>query len=99
KEEPRMRRGNPWVRPGGGVVIGPANGFNTRSITISNGNFTIKARQGDVTFEITGQINGTDATKFVITDGEKKIEVEDLKKVPEDYRPAAERLLGSIRRP
>src|SRR5262249_12343721 len=97
KDEPRMKRGNPWARPAGvgGIVIGPANGFKAQSITISNGNFTIKARQGDVTFEITGQLDGNEAPKIVITDGDKKIETDELKKVPEDYRPAAERLLGS----
>jgi hypothetical protein len=89
-------------RPGGGagIVIGPVNGFNARSITISGGNYTIKARQGDVSYEITGQLGAAEDPKIVIRDGDKKaIEVEDLKKVPEDYRPAVERLLKSISRP
>lgn len=106
--EPRAEPAKP-VRPfpprpgavgGGGIVIGPVNGFNARSITISGGNYTIKARQGEVSYEITGQLNGTEDPKIVIRDGEKKaIEVDDLKKVPEDYRPAVERLLKSITRP
>ena len=87
-------------RPGGGVVIsGVGAGFNSTSVTISGGNFTIKARQGEVTYEITGQTNGTEAPKILIRDGEKKIETDDLKKVPEDYRASAEKLLKSVTRP
>jgi hypothetical protein len=90
--------------PGGGFGRRPVGvevntaGFNSTSVTISNGDFTIKARQGEVTYEITGQMNGP-APKIVIRDGDKKIETDDLKKVPDDYRPAAEKLLKSLNRP
>jgi hypothetical protein len=86
-------------RPGGVVISGVGAGFNSTSVTISGGNFTIKARQGDVTYEITGQTNGTEAPKILIRDGDKKIETDDLKKVPEDYRASAEKLLKSVTRP
>ena len=39
------------------------------------------------------------ATILLIRDGEKKIETDDLKKVPEDYRAATEKLLKSVTRP
>jgi hypothetical protein len=86
-------------RPGGVVISGVGAGFNSTSVTISGGNFTIKATQGDVTYEITGQTNGTEAPKILIRDGEKKIETDDLKKVPEAYRASAEKLLKSVTRP
>ena len=106
KFEPEPQFPVPPRRPGGGfggggrVVIGPAGGgISSTSITISNGNFTIKARQNDVSYTITGTTAGTEAPKIVIQDGEKKIETEDLKKVPEDYRPTVEKLLKSVTRP
>jgi hypothetical protein len=96
----------------GGVVVGGGNGritinggmnggngaLNTTLITISNNQFTIKARQGDVTFIVTGSINGTEAPKITIQDGDKKTETDDLKKVPEAHRPTVERLLGMVQR-
>ncbi|MCI0703987.1 MAG: hypothetical protein L0241_23255 [Planctomycetia bacterium] len=93
-------RGNPGIvigGNGGGIVIGNS-GMGAMSITISGGNFTIKAKQGDVTYSVTGSIADPDVLKIVIQDGEKKIEAEELKKVPEKYRPAVERLLKSITR-
>jgi hypothetical protein len=95
---PPVRRPD-FGRRGGIVISGVGAGFNSTSVTISGGNFTIKARQGDVTYEITGQTNGTEAPKILIRDGDKKIETDDLKKVPEDYRASAEKLLKSVTRP
>lgn len=84
----------------GGIVIGTPAGMSSTQITISGGNFTVKAKQNDVTYEITGATAGDDPPKIVIRDGEKKpIEADDVKKVPEEYRPTVEKLLGSIRRP
>jgi hypothetical protein len=99
------RRGDVIVR-GGGVVIGggrggiAVGGGEFRSITIANGNFTVKASQGGVEYELTGSLAGddADAVKVVITVGEKKIEAESLKKVPEEHREAVEKLVKSIRR-
>lgn len=85
----------------GGVVIGPPGaGMGSTQITISGGNFVVKAKQNDVTYEITGAVAGDAPPKIVIRDGEKKpIEADDVKKVPEEYRPTVEKLLGSVRRP
>jgi len=82
--------GNPWGRGG-------AN-FNSTSITITNGNFTVRAKQGAVSYLVVGSLNGNEAPKITIQDGEKKIETDELKKVPEEYRPAAERLLMMVTR-
>lgn len=92
------RRGDVVIRGGGGAVV--IGGGNFRSITIANGNFTIKAGQGEVEYEVTGALAGdeTDPVKVVIKVGDKKIEAESLKKVPEEHREAVEKLLKSIRR-
>ncbi|MBA4064151.1 MAG: hypothetical protein C0501_10645 [Isosphaera sp.] len=103
---PRFGRGGVIVR-GGGVVIGGGRrvvigggdaGF--RSVTISNDAFTIKASQGGIEYVISGRLadDDADAVKVVITDGEKKVEAESLKKVPEQYREGVDKLLKSIRR-
>lgn len=90
---------------GGGVVIGGGGrmvigggGFNSTSVTISNGNFTVRAKLGDVTYTVTGTADATVAPKITIKDGEKTVETDDLKKVPEEYRPAVERLLKMVNR-
>ena len=82
---------------GGGIVINGNGGFNATSITISNGAFTIKARNGEVLYTVSGSTTGTD-TKITIKDGDKTTEYTDVKKVPEEHRPAVERLLGMIER-
>jgi hypothetical protein len=96
------RRGGPAFGGNGGMGFGRgglgAGGFNTTSMTIVNGNFTIRARQGDVSYLITGSTTGAEATKYTIQDGEKKIETDDLKKVPDEYRPAVEQLLKVVAR-
>jgi hypothetical protein len=90
----------PQRRPPGGFggrgVIGPGAGFNSTSVTIVNGVFTVKAKQGDVTYVVTGSTNGTEPTKITIEDGQKKIEADDVKKVPEQYQPTVERLLKIV---
>lgn len=85
----------------GGIVIGPIGaGMASTQITISGNNFTVKARHNDVAYEITGVTVGDDPPKIVIRDGDKKpVETDDVKKVPEEYRPTVEKLLGGIRRP
>jgi hypothetical protein len=97
---PPLRRGGGIIINGrGGIVIGDAgDGVTTTSITISGGTFTIKARRNNVTYSVTGDTNGINPPKIVIQDGEKKIEADDPKKVPEDYRPTAEKLLKMITR-
>jgi len=99
-EPPPFRGGGRIVIGGGGRVVigGGAGGFNSTSVSISNGTFTVRARQGDVTYTITGSTNGTEAPKIIIKDGDKTTETDDLKKVPEAHRPAVERLLGMVQR-
>jgi hypothetical protein len=98
-------RGDVVIRGGGGGIViggglGGPGGPNFRSVTIANGNFTVKASQGGVDYELTGALAGddADAVKVVITVGEKKIEAENLKKVPEEHREAVDKLVKSIRR-
>jgi hypothetical protein len=80
----------------GRITINGAGGnFNATSITIVNGTFTIKARQGEVTYTVSGEMNA-DAVKIVVETGEKKIEAEDIKKLPQEHRPAVEELLRMI---
>lgn len=89
--------------PGGGfggrgrVVVG-GDGFNTTAVTVSNGNFVIRARLNDVTFTITGATDAPNDAKITIKDGDKTIEAESLKKVPEEHRPAVEKLLKMVNR-
>jgi len=107
--QPPMRRFGGAGLPGGGFppprrgvgMVGPLGpGVSSTQITISGDNFAVKARHNDVTYEISGTVKGEDPPKIVIRDGEKKpIEADDLKKVPEEYRPTVEKLLGSVRRP
>jgi hypothetical protein len=104
--EPPLRpgRGNPGIgRPGG--FGGGAAGFGrgglaggTTSITVVNGAFTIRARLGDVTFTVTGSVDGTTGPKIVVQDGDKKTETDDIKKVPEEHRPTVERLLRMVQK-
>ncbi len=101
RPEPPPFRGGGRIVIGGGnrVIIGGAGGnFNATSVSISGGTFTVKARQGEVTYTITGSTNGTEAPKIIIKDGDKTTETDDLKKVPEAHRPAVERLLGMVQR-
>ncbi|MBY0455841.1 MAG: hypothetical protein K2V38_00735, partial [Gemmataceae bacterium] len=74
------------IRGGGVVVIGGGG----------NGAFTIKSRRGDVTYIVIGALDGDGAMKITIKDGDKTVEAEDVKKVPDDYRPEVERLLKTI---
>jgi hypothetical protein len=88
---------------GGGLngrvtVNGASRNFNTTSITIANGEFTIKARKDEINYTVTGDLVGMGKEKIVIQIGEKKIEIEDIKKVPEEHRPAVEELLRMISR-
>jgi hypothetical protein len=97
----RPGRGNPWNGRAGGFGggaagrVGPA--FNSTSITVSDGVYTLRARRGDVTYEVTGPVEaGGKAPKIVVQDGDKKTETDDIKKVPEEHRPAVERLMRTI---
>jgi|SRR5262245_55909785 len=92
------RRANPGIVVGGGGIVIGNTGVPFTSITISNGNFTIKAKQNDVIYSVTGMIADLETVKIVIQDGEKKIETDDVKKVPEEYRPTVEKLLKGITR-
>ncbi|MBP3957343.1 PDZ domain-containing protein [Gemmata sp. G18] len=67
-------------------------------VTVTNGNFTIKAKQNDVAYAITGTTDATGALKIVIEDGKKTVEADDVKKVPEGYRPMVEQLLKVVNR-
>ena len=106
KAEPEPQFPVPPRRPGMGFgggfrggragIVAGGDGFNSTAVTVVNGNFTIKASKGDVTYVITGQENGAEAPKIVIREGEKKVETDDLKKVPDEYKPAVERLLKLV---
>ena len=67
-------------------------------VTVTNGTFTIKAKQNDVAYAITGTTDATGALKIVIEDGKKTVEADDVKKVPEGYRPMVEQLLKVVNR-
>jgi hypothetical protein len=98
---PGMRRPGGFGRPdfGNRIVIGGAGGnFKMTAITISNGNFTIRATRDDVSYTITGEVAAPNAVKITVRDGEKKVEAEDVKKLPQKYRPAVEELLKMVRK-
>jgi serine protease Do len=99
---PLLELNKPAPRPGGRGAI---EGRNPVSYTVANGQLTIKAVQDGVNYAIVGQPDGNDieVSKIIVTDGDKKIEVEKLDKVPEQYRQVVERLLkggqGRVVRP
>lgn len=98
---PPLRRGGVIIGGGmgrGRVVIGGAEGFNFNSVTITNNTFVLKARQNDVTYTITGTLDGNDPPKIVIQAGENKIEADNVKNVPEKYRDHVEKMLKSVKR-
>ena len=82
----------------GRIVVGGADGFNATSVAVSNGNFVIRAWVNDVNYTLTGSIAATAGAKVVIKDGNKTIEAESLKKVPEAYRANVEKLLKMLDR-
>jgi hypothetical protein len=92
--QPRFGRDNPWGGRGGAVGGRGA----TTVITVTNGNFTIKARRGGVNYTVTGSVDGIGAPKIVVQDGDTTTETEDVKKVPAEYRPTVERLLKMVQR-
>jgi hypothetical protein len=109
-EFPMRRGGGNWnggrgIGIGGGAWNGRGAGggnngamFSATTITITNNAFTIRARQGDVTFIVSGSLDGNEAPKITIQDGDKKTETDDVKKVPDAHRPAVERLLKMVQR-
>ena len=80
----------PGALPGGG---------NTMSFSVNNGDFTIKAIQDGVDYQITGTQDGVNrvVNKVVITDAGKTVEAERIDKVPEAYRPTVEKLVNTNR--
>jgi len=93
-------RGGVVIQGGGGVVIQGnlvINGGRGNSVSVSNvnGNIIIKASQDGVTYSITSPVaaDGTKTFKILVTDGDKKVEAEDVAKLPEEYRPTVEKLL------
>jgi HEPN domain-containing protein len=84
----------PGVLPGFGD--GLPNAFeNRRGAPAGNGNFTAKLEQNGVKFSVEGTIeNGTRKLReVVIEDNGKVTKADSLEKVPEEYRPAVEKLL------
>lgn len=76
-------------------------GFNAVSYTTNNDAFTLKAKKGDVKFELSGTLNadGTPGVKkAVVTDGDKAHEAESVEKLPAAYRDDAKALLQTVRR-
>lgn len=76
-------------------------GFDAVSYTTNNDAFTLKAKKGDVKFELSGTLNadGTPGVKrAVVTDGDKAHEAESAEKLPAAYRDDAKALLQTVRR-
>lgn len=72
---------------------------NSVSYSVNNGQVVIKAWQDGVQFVIYGEPK-EDAfvtSRIVITDGEKKTDVEKFERVPEEYKRAVEELLKGIK--
>jgi serine protease Do len=89
---------NQGPKPGGRIAIDGdrrLQGANSESYSVINGQLTIRASLDGVTYVILGQRDGneTEVNRITITDGDKKIEVEKVEKVPEQYRPIVEKLL------
>jgi|GEM_PF-4844865 len=81
----------------GGFKPGVPN-VHATSVAVANGQFTIKSLQGDVSYTITGQTKENSTIKIVIlVDEKKQVETDDLKKVPDEYRPTVEKLLKMIK--
>ena len=102
---PTDQRGSGFARIVNGTVdigafeVQPAVSSNPAPIVTSISPQKIGAgNTSPVTFTVTGSIDGTEAPKIVVQDGDKKTETYDIKKVPEVHRPAVERLLGMVQR-
>jgi hypothetical protein len=77
------------------VLEGAAVNVSLRS---GDGTFTLTAEQDGVKYHIEGTNAGkVEPTKIVITEGEKKTDVESLQRVPVEYRKQVEKLLGMVR--
>jgi serine protease Do len=64
------------------------------SVTFLNGRFTIKAVDNGVQYTIIGvQDDLKPIEKIQIVDGDKKVEADDIDKLPEKYRPVVKELL------
>src|SRR4029078_3144397 len=89
----RIQRGlAPQPLPAPAVAAGDGERVSSTSVSVNEGNFTIKSVQDDVNYTITGKgsANGPERAKVVIADGAKVIEAAELQKVPEQYRATAE---------
>lgn len=105
-EEPRPappfspRRGN--FGAGGRVGLGVKlpEGFSRMSVRVVNDLFIATAQKGGCELVLSGTIgeNGLELTRAVITEGEKKVQVESLEKVPAEHKPAVEALLKLVNR-
>jgi membrane-associated protease RseP (regulator of RpoE activity) len=76
-----------------------ADGFRgNMSVTVSNGEFTIRADQDGVRYVLTGRLeNGAAAlTDATITENGKETKAAAVDKVPEAYRANVEKLLKSV---
>jgi hypothetical protein len=92
---------NPMPRPErrGGEGDGRGRVGNSVMYSVVNGQIVIKALQDDVQYVITGERkdDAIEPSKIVITDGNKKTEVEKLDKVPEEYRRTVDELLKGFK--
>jgi hypothetical protein len=92
---PELNR--PAARPSARAMEVPGRlaGGNSVSYTVVNGQININAVQNNVTYTITLKRDAADQeqTKIIITDGDNKIEADQLDKVPEAYRPVVEKFL------
>lgn len=96
------RPGNPGGFNPGGFTPGGANpgvpSIHSTSVAVANGQFVIKSLQRDVTYTITGHTKENTTIKVVIlVDEKKQVETDDLKKVPDEYRPTVEKLLKMVK--
>jgi serine protease Do len=78
--------------------LGPKPGGNGLSVTLGRGNFSVQSTQDGTTYDLKGTTeNGqTNLTEITIEVEGKATKYESLDKVPEEHKPAIEKLLKTI---
>ncbi len=103
-KKPEARKPEPRTGGSGRTVeVRPASGksqFESVSVSINDGKFSIDASNDDVAYSLAGEVDGgkTTVSKIVVTEGKKKATYKSLEEVPAAHRDAVKQLLGSVNR-
>jgi len=98
REVPRANRRNPQGRFDPLPELGLRPGGNELSVTLGRGNFNVQSSQDGTTYDLKGTTeNGqTKLSEITIEVDGKATKYDSLDKVPEEHKPAIEKLLKTI---